>query len=151
MNTGQNRMSKKPGPNAGNRKYTPAQIIKAIEGTGGIIAQAIIRASKIHPDGQMMSRETFLRYKNEYPEIAKALEDAKEATLDLAESKLMSLVSKEDLGAICFYLKTQGKRRGYIERQELDHGGKVGIEGKIHFDAKAMTDEQLQEVAGGKK
>jgi hypothetical protein len=38
-----------------------------------------------------------------------------EARLDVAEYNLSGLVEESDLGAICFLLKTIGKRRGYIE------------------------------------
>ena len=40
----------------------------------------------------------------------------KEGYLDLAETKLISKMKSGDLGALCFYLKCQGKQRGYIER-----------------------------------
>lgn len=46
-------------------------------------------------------------------------ESLKDIRLDVAESKLMELVGEKNLGAICFLLKCQGKKRGWIERQEV--------------------------------
>jgi len=48
--------------------------------------------------------------------FARAVRDAEEAMLDMAESRLMGLVGEGDLGAICFLLKCRGKARGYVER-----------------------------------
>jgi hypothetical protein len=39
--------------------------------------------------------------------------------VDVAESKLMAKIDAGDTTAIIFFLKTQGKGRGYVERQEV--------------------------------
>ncbi len=44
----------------------------------------------------------------------------KETLLDFVESKLFENVNANDTTSIIFYLKTQGKNRGYIEKQNLD-------------------------------
>jgi len=48
--------------------------------------------------------------------------------LDFAESRLFRLVDEGNPTAIIFYLKTKGKKRGYIERQEIDTNQKQVIE-----------------------
>lgn len=58
-------------------------------------------------------------YVREYEACGEAKAHGKERMLDLAESRLGSAVDKGEAWAICFYLKTQGKQRGYVERQEV--------------------------------
>ena len=55
-----------------------------------------------------------------YPDLKDVLVEAREGALDLAESKLIKLIKEGNLTAIIFFLKTQGKHRGYVERQELE-------------------------------
>jgi hypothetical protein len=55
-----------------------------------------------------------------YEETKRAYDNENEGLLDLAESKLIENINKNDDTAIIFYLKTKGKNRGYIERQEID-------------------------------
>ena len=43
-----------------------------------------------------------------------------ESSVDLAESKLIEAIKDGNLTAIIFFLKTQGKSRGYSERSEHD-------------------------------
>jgi hypothetical protein len=40
--------------------------------------------------------------------------------LDFGESQLHSQIEKGNTSATIFFLKTKGKKRGYIERSELD-------------------------------
>ena len=54
-----------------------------------------------------------------HPEIQQAIEEARERTTDVAEGKLFQKINEGDNTAIIFYLKTQGKKRGYVERQEV--------------------------------
>jgi hypothetical protein len=44
--------------------------------------------------------------------------EAREAMKDLAESALFEQVIRGEAWAVCFYLKTQAKDRGYVERTE---------------------------------
>lgn len=48
-----------------------------------------------------------------------ARRDAEEQTLDLAENALVGAVKKGEAWAVCFLLKTKGRKRGYVERREL--------------------------------
>lgn len=66
-----------------------------------------------------VSRPTIYAYKKKWKTVEDALKDEKEEMLDLAENKLWKLINDENITAIIFYLKTQGKQRGYIERQEF--------------------------------
>ena len=61
------------------------------------------------------------------PEIRQRLAEIEpeEIMLDFGEHKLMERVAKGDTLATMFLLKTKGKRRGYIERQEVAHEGDV--------------------------
>jgi hypothetical protein len=51
--------------------------------------------------------------------------EPEEIMLHFGEHKLMERVAKGDTLATMFLLKTKGKRRGYIERQEVAHEGDV--------------------------
>jgi hypothetical protein len=64
-----------------------------------------------------VSRQTYYNWMKN-PEFADAVEEVNESNLDYAESKLLSLIRNENPTAIIFYLKTKGKKRGYIERVE---------------------------------
>ena len=49
--------------------------------------------------------------------LKKAVQEARDMSLDVAESMLQERMKESDT-LLIFYLKTQGKRRGYVERQE---------------------------------
>ncbi len=49
-----------------------------------------------------------------------AVDDIAEVTLDFAESMLHKQIQDKDTIATIFFLKTKGKKRGYIETQQLD-------------------------------
>lgn len=56
----------------------------------------------------------------------------KEAQLDLAESALKKQIVNGNTTAIIFYLKTQAKDRGYVERMETtgEQGGPIKLSWK---------------------
>jgi hypothetical protein len=51
----------------------------------------------------------------------KNVNDIKNISLDFAESKLHQSINNGSDTATIFFLKTQGKSRGYVEKQEIDH------------------------------
>ena len=51
--------------------------------------------------------------------LQKAWNEARETMLDNAETELYEQVLGGNIAALIFFLKTQGKSRGYVERQEL--------------------------------
>jgi ACT domain-containing protein len=65
-----------------------------------------------------ISRQTFYNYYNNDIEFKEQIDDIKNIALDFVESKLIGKIKEGDIVAILFYLKTQGKKRGYIERVE---------------------------------
>lgn len=92
------------------RNFSKRRVEQAIKGSGGLIATV---AKKLG-----CKWETANGYIKKY-ELQNLIEDERETMLDLAESKLLSNIQKGDNASIFFYLKTQGKKRGYIERSEV--------------------------------
>lgn len=55
------------------------------------------------------------------------LEKAREPVVDLAEAKMLEKLQEGDSRMIEFVLRTLGRKRGYAEQTELQHGGQVTI------------------------
>lgn len=72
-----------------------------------------------------ISRTLHYNWMNEDEDYRKAVEDVADVALDFAESMLHKQIQDKDTTATIFYLKTKGKRRGYIERSEI-----TGVDGK---------------------
>ena len=93
------------------QEYSAEQIAKALIDANGIIATAAKRLG--------CTRQTVYNYIGKDKTVAAARDEAKETTLDWVESQLMKQIGTGNMTAIIFYLKTQGKGRGYVERLEL--------------------------------
>lgn len=65
-----------------------------------------------------VNRSTIWNRCNESPTLMQALTDAREAMLDNAESVLYKKVLEGSTPELIFFLKTQGRSRGYFEKQE---------------------------------
>ena len=91
---------------------TILQITEALEKNDGLITQT---AKALGISRQALSKRI---HKNKNLELF--LESVRESTLDIAESELFKSIRSGKAWAICFYLKCHGKKRGYIEKQELD-------------------------------
>ena len=105
--------------------HTAEQVIKAIEDAHGILTVAAQNLG--------VSRMTVYRYCKRYPTIQQALDEEREKWIDNAEMQLIKAVNKGSIPAIMFFLKTVGKSRGYVERQEVQHEGEVTIK-TVGFD-----------------
>ena len=99
------------------KRTTLKQCEIALRKSGGFITHA---AKSLNISTTALSRR--ISRSKKLQEVKKEVE---EKYLDLAESKLIGKINKEDLGAICFFLKCRGKERGYIEKQIIDLNSKV--------------------------
>lgn len=86
--------------------------VKAYRETLGVIKYACEQVS--------ISRRTFYNWLEADEEFRQAVEDVNEESLDFAENALKKKIREGDTTSIIFYLKTKGKKRGYIERTEID-------------------------------
>lgn len=95
-------------------KLTKEMVKKAINDSGGI--QSIV-AQKCN-----VARSTISEFLNkpENKDIMNELIAEKEKVLDLAENKLIKLMKDGEFNAIKFYLTTQAKARGYVEKTETE-------------------------------
>jgi hypothetical protein len=129
------------------------QFIDALEKCMGVITTACATIG-IH-------RSTYYDWIHDDPDFKKQVESIDEIALDFAESKLFSLidgpehlVATKDGGmmpvkdtpnvtAVIFYLKTKGKKRGYIEKQEIDMTNRTP-------DFSEFTTQQIIDLLNGK-
>ncbi len=116
------------------QKYTPAQIVVALEATKGMVYLA---ADKLGCEPQ-----TVYNYIHRYASVRAALDKEDGKVTDTAELKLSSAILNGEPWAITFRLKTKGKGRGYVERQEVS-------ETVVELDVSKLSDEQLQRLAQG--
>jgi len=80
-----------------------------------------------------ISRMTFYRWREEDQEFAESVIEIEESKIDYVEDKLFENIDGNKTNEILFYLKTKGKNRGYVERQEhqIDGGFPTKIEIEI--------------------
>ena len=67
-----------------------------------------------------ISRNTHYRWLKEDEAYKSACNNLPEVVLDFAEHHLHKLISEGNPAATIFYMKTKGKGRGYVERQEIE-------------------------------
>lgn len=65
------------------------------------------------------------QYLKRHPETQAYLEEVRERNIDKVEDKLLEAAANGESWAVCFYLKCQGKHRGYVERQERALSGSL--------------------------
>ena len=65
-----------------------------------------------------ISRKTYYDWYQNDIEFKMLADEVNNTTIDVVESKLLSAINEGNLTAIIFYLKTKGKKRGYVERTE---------------------------------
>ena len=94
-----------------SRHIKKESMLKALENSLGIVTVACRNAD--------IPRSTFYKWLNEDNEFAKKVQDIENIALDFAESQLHTQIRDNNTSATIFYLKTKGKKRGYIERQEI--------------------------------
>lgn len=108
-----------------SQHFTPEQVIEALKQSQGLVYLAAKQLG--------CSAQTIYNYGKRYAKVREALQEAKGERVDRAELALWSQINNGNIAAIIFYLKTQGKDRGYVERQEMSgpDGGAIPVATKI--------------------
>lgn len=81
-----------------------------------------------------IGRTQFYQWKKDDKEFAAAIDNVTDFCIDKVEDALMGQIEKGDTTAIIFYLKTIGKKRGYVERSEQHITGQIKTFGKLEPD-----------------
>lgn len=88
-----------------------------------------------------IGRRSFYRYLKEYPKFREKIEDVNESLVDLAETKLLTLINDGDRESILFMLRTKGKDRGYgTPTQNVKLSGDVKVENENSSIKKMVTE-----------
>ena len=95
-----------------SRHIKKESMLKALEKSLGIVTVACKKAD--------IPRSTFYKWMREDKEFKEEVRDIENIALDFAESHLHKQIRDyNSTAATIFYLKTKGKHRGYVERQEI--------------------------------
>lgn len=92
-------------------EHTKKALLEALEASLGVVTTACKKVG--------VSRGTYYLYYNEDAEFKAAVDDLQNVALDFAESQLHKQIADGSATATIFYLKTKGKKRGYVERHEV--------------------------------
>lgn len=106
-------------------------MLNALEKSLGIVTTAAKNVG-IH-------RQTHYDWMKKDEDYKKAVEEINEVALDFAESSLHKQIADKVPTSTIFYLKTKGKKRGYIERQEI-----TGAEGEKLFQIEILKNEDSE-------
>tara|TARA_R100000773_G_scaffold41582_1_gene38189 strand:- start:217 stop:570 length:354 start_codon:yes stop_codon:yes gene_type:complete len=106
-------------------EHTKKALIEALEKSLGVVTTACRKAG--------IGRTTYYDWLNNDPEFKAAVESIQDVALDFAESQLHRQIAENNTSATIFYLKTKGKRRGYVERTEH-----TGLEGTKLFEVEII-------------
>jgi hypothetical protein len=89
-----------------------AAMLAALKASLGVVSTACESAG--------ISRQTHYNWIASDEEYKQEVDALNERTVDYAESHLFKLIKNGNPAATIFYLKTKGRNRGYVERQEVD-------------------------------
>ena len=104
-------------------KLNKAKVKLAIEGSGAILS---VIAQKCD-----VSRQHIYLYFKKHPDLEVFLEAERERTLDEFEDRLKEIATEgrsrdsTTLGALKYYLNNKARKRGFAERQEVQHSGEA--------------------------
>lgn len=93
------------------RPYTTEAIIDALKQTNGLVSLAARRLG--------CSASTIYSRAHAVQSVQQAIDDSRDEIVDAAELALRAAVMDKQPWAVALVLKTLGKGRGYVERQEV--------------------------------
>lgn len=92
---------------------TAKQALEAVEDSKGFVTTIADRLG--------CTRSNVYALMKKFDTVNQAVIDERERMKDKAEEKLFNNIEDGKETSLIFYLKTQAKDRGYVEKQEIDH------------------------------
>ena len=90
-------------------------MLEALEKSLGVVTSACKAVG--------IARQTHYEWYKEDEDYRNSVDSISDIAIDFAETQLHSQIKKGSTAATIFYLKTKGKGRGYVERQEVHNTG----------------------------
>jgi len=87
------------------------KLVKALEKSLGVVTTACKNVD--------VARSTFYDWYNDDEAFRKEVDSIGDIAIDFAERQLHKQIQGGNPTSTIFYLKTKGKKRGYVERQEI--------------------------------
>ena len=106
-------------------EHNKKNVLEALEKSFGVVTSACKAAG--------IGRTQFYQWCKDDLEFKEQVDDIQNIALDMAESQLHKQILEGSTSATIFYLKTKGKKRGYVERMEH-----TGFEGTKLFDVEIV-------------
>lgn len=95
--------------------HTKKAMIEALEQTLGIVTSACRKVG--------ISRQTHYNWMAKDEKYAKDVDELENIAIDFAESQLHKQIKDGNPTSTIFFLKTKGRKRGYVERMDLTTNG----------------------------
>ena len=111
-------------------------MIQALEKTMGVVSTAATMAG--------INRSTHYEWLKTDSEYKQKVDDLENLMLDFAETNLHQQIQEGNTTATIFLLKTRGRKRGYIERQNIQVEADISTS-KISPEARAKIDDILND------
>ena len=93
------------------KKVVRDNFIKVLEANAGNVTMACKKIG--------ITRQTYHNWIDRFDDFREQVESVHESLIDFAESALMKKIKEGDTTSIIFFLKTKGRRRGYIEKYDV--------------------------------
>lgn len=114
-------------------EHNKKNVLEALEKSFGVVTSACKAAG--------IGRTQFYQWCKDDLEFKEQVDDIQNIALDMAESQLHKQILKGNTSATIFYLKTKGKNRGYVERQEH-----TGFEGTRLFEVEVIKNDKNEDT-----
>ncbi|QDP53313.1 MAG: hypothetical protein Tp166DCM644871_16 [Prokaryotic dsDNA virus sp.] len=98
--------------------HNKKRLLQSLENHLGIVSAACKECG--------LSRTTYYDYYKKDKKFRAAVDELADVALDFAETSLFKQIKDGNPTSTIFYLKTKGRnKRGYVEKQEVEHSGGV--------------------------
>jgi hypothetical protein len=119
---------------ANRTEHHKKAMIEALEKTLGVVTKACEMVG--------IGRTQYYTWLKEDEEFAQQVQDIENVALDFAESSLHEQIKDKVPTSTIFYLKTKGRKRGYIETKDITNNG-----GSFTNPFEGLTLEQLEKLS----